>query len=129
MTLLLLLLSSCGRASAPAPELASTEVTAPRNIDVQTLAADLEAGTVSALVDVRTPEEFSEGHIPGAVNIPVDELTQRVGELENQGELYLVCRSGGRSARAAGELSDLGFRTVNVEGGTLAWIEAGHSVE
>ena len=110
----------------PGPTVAPVE-----DIDVATLSSRIDAGQVPILVDVRTPGEFAEGHIPGAINIPVDEVGARVSELEEYrgGPVTLVCRSGGRSAKAAEQLAGLGFATVNVEGGTLAWIEAGKPVE
>jgi rhodanese-related sulfurtransferase len=53
------------------------------------------------LVDVRSPREFQSGHIPGAVNVPLGELKSRQAELEaGRGGLYVVCQSGGRSAKA-----------------------------
>lgn len=104
-------------------------VAAVRDIDVATLKSDRDAGTVPVLVDVRTVDEFAEGHVPGAVNIPMDQLSERAGELDKSQDVYLICRSGGRSARAGKQLAELGFSPVNVEGGTLAWIEAGQAVE
>ena len=101
------------------------------DIDVGVLSTRMDAGEVPILVDVRTPGEFAEGHIPGAINIPVDQVGARVSELEayRDGPVTLVCKSGGRSAKAAEELAALGFTTVNVEGGTMAWIAAGEPVE
>jgi rhodanese-related sulfurtransferase len=134
MTLFLFL--ACGHnaevatdVAAQAPVEVAVEAAAVRDIDVATLKADSEAGSVPVLVDVRTVDEFAEGHVPGAVNIPMDQLSKRAGELDKSQDVYLICRSGGRSARAAGQLAELGFSPVNVEGGTLAWIEAGHAVE
>lgn len=100
-------------------------------VDVAGLKAAREAGP-AVVVDVRTPEEFASGHVPGAVNIPVDQLEARIGELDahRSAELYLICRSGGRSARAQAQLAAAGFaRPINVAGGTLAWTAAGHPVE
>ena len=122
---------------APPPTDGPAEVgLAPRpvpveDIDVGVLSTRMDAGEVPILVDVRSPGEFAEGHIPGAINIPVDEVGSRVSELEayRDGPVTLVCRSGGRSAKAAKELSGMGFTTVNVEGGTLAWIAAEKPVE
>lgn len=62
------------------------------------------------LIDVRTPAEFAEGHLPGAVNIPVDELASRMQEVGAKSERVVVyCRSGKRSARAKGMLEGAGF--------------------
>ena len=76
----------------------------------------------SALVDVRSPGEFSEGHIPGAVNIPVDEVERRAGEIGADSRPVVVyCRSGARSARAAATLQRLGFKQVVNLGPKAAW--------
>ena len=68
-------------------------------VDVFALAAALEAGTVPVLVDVRTPAEYANGHVPLAINIPVDELPGRMDELSAYRDvsLYVICQSGGRS--------------------------------
>lgn len=135
MILTLALMVACsGAPASPASDVAPASQAAKsshRDIDTNALAADLEAGRVPVLVDVRTPGEFAGGHVPGAVNIPLNELGSRSSELEawREGEVYLVCQSGGRSARAAKELGANGFSTVNVTGGTGAWKAAGRSVQ
>lgn len=117
-------------APAPSEPVAAVEpALAVRNIDVATLKADKERGAIK-LVDVRTPEEFASGHVPGAVNLPVDQVEARIGEVDAPGaEVYLVCRSGGRSAKAADLLLAKGYAPVNVQGGTEAWKAAGYPVE
>ena len=76
----------------------------------------------AALVDVRSPGEFSGGHIPGAVNIPVDEVEQRAGEIgAGSRPVVVYCRSGARSARAAATLQRLGFKQVVNLGPKSAW--------
>jgi rhodanese-related sulfurtransferase len=80
----------------------------------------VEAG--ATLVDVRTPEEFASGHLPGAVNIPVDELPRRFRELgEKQKPVVVYCRSGARSSRAEGVLEENGFQHVHNLGPMSAW--------
>ena len=84
------------------------------------------------LVDVRTSVEFAEGHIPGALNIPLDAFspTHPLMQTLNANEpFYMVCRSGARSARASQMMASAGRTAFNVEGGTLAWIAAGQAVE
>ncbi len=66
----------------------------------------VSAGAV--LLDVRTPAEFHAGHIKGAINIPVGELSRRLDELPSDGAVVVYCRSGARSARAARQLSTSG---------------------
>ncbi|QQR41787.1 rhodanese-like domain-containing protein [Myxococcus xanthus] len=80
----------------------------------------VEAG--ATLVDVRTPEEFASGHLPGAVNIPVDELARRFGELGSpQTPLVVYCRSGARSGRAERLLKEQGFQDVFNLGPMSTW--------
>lgn len=72
------------------------------------------------LLDVRTPEEFSDRHVEGARNIPVDELPQRLGELPRDRVVVVYCHSGARSARAAGVLRGAGYRVRDL-GPMRAW--------
>lgn len=83
-----------------------------------------------ALIDVRTPVEFAEVHVPGARNYPLDELRPKAlvesNSLPRSEPVYILCRSGTRAAKAAEKFAKEGFReAIVVEGGTLAWIEAG----
>jgi rhodanese-related sulfurtransferase len=84
------------------------------------------------LLDVREDDEWAAGHAPGAVHIPLGELPTRVEELaklpDNQ-PLYVVCRSGGRSARATAWLNASGWEAVNVAGGMKSWHAEGRPVE
>ncbi|WP_216690886.1 rhodanese-like domain-containing protein [Hymenobacter siberiensis] len=80
----------------------------------------------AVLVDVRRPEEFAQGHLPGAVNIEVTapDFAQRVASLDKEAPTYVYCRSGARSASAAGQLTQAGFANVsNLLGGVLDWTE------
>jgi len=84
------------------------------------------------LVDVRTPEEYAEGHLKGAVNMNInsDAFEQQVGKLNKDMPVFVYCRSGGRSARAASKMESMGFRKVyNMDGGITAWDAAGKPVE
>lgn len=93
-------------------------------IEVGELAARLEAGAL--LLDVRQPDEHDEANIPAAVLIPLDQLPDRLDEIPaGGGEVYVICRSGGRSASACEFLAAGGYDAVNVTGGMLAWIDAG----
>jgi phage shock protein E len=76
----------------------------------------------AALVDVRTPGEYAAGHIDGAVNIPVDRITSRAGEIGGKDRPVVVyCRSGARSAAAASALQQLGFQKVEDLGAMSNW--------
>jgi len=99
---------------------------------VERIQADV--GEEPLILDVRTPEEFHGrgGHIDGAVLLPVQELSLRVGELAHlkDREIILVCRSGSRSAWAASYLCGQGFtRVKNLSGGMGGWLRAGQPVK
>jgi len=74
------------------------------------------------LLDVRSADEFGRGHLPGAVNIPVQELERRFGEVGSpDGEVVVYCRSGHRSSRATELLRERGFTRVHNLGPMTAW--------
>src|ERR1044071_4785228 len=78
------------------------------------------------VLDVRTPEEFAAGHIPGAVNIPHDQLPNRLAEIAGakNKDVVVYCRSGRRSAIAQETLSSQGFKSVkHLDGDMLKWQE------
>jgi len=81
----------------------------------------------AAVLDVREPDEWVAGHVEGALHIPLTELPARTGDLP-EGELYVICRSGGRSARAVAWLEQNGFEAVNVDGGMGAWQASGREM-
>jgi rhodanese-related sulfurtransferase len=97
-----------------------------KEIHVDELAPLREDGVV--LIDVRMPDEYEEAHVPGAVLIPLPELAERAGEIPDADTVYVVCRSGARSMKACEFLVGAGRDAVNIAGGTMAWIEAGHPV-
>lgn len=86
-------------------------------------AASVPADAV--LLDVREPGEWDAGHAEGALHIPMGQVPARRGELPPQGRLYVVCRSGARSARVVQYLLAEGRDAVNVDGGMHAWEAAG----
>lgn len=88
-----------------------------------------ESGKEFILIDVRTPEEYAQGHVPGAALKPLDRLAQMTDDLPRQLNLHLICRSGMRSQQAARILASQGFtHLVNIDGGTMEWIKAGYPV-
>ena len=130
---LLLPLLACAHV-APAEVATSTpSVIAPpsapmsRAVNVAGLHAALASG--ARLIDVRTAEEFADGHVPGAVNLPVDQLEAHIGELAHDVDVYIICQSGRRSARAVTTLAAAGLRPIDVTGGTSAWLAAGYPAE
>lgn len=123
--------AACAAHEVAAPDSVTAEASAAttRNIDVAELQRALASGDVR-LVDVRTAEEFATGHVPGAQNLPLDGLESSLENLRARGgEIYLVCRSGNRSRVAAELLGSNGIPSVNVVGGTAAWVSAGYPVE
>ena len=81
------------------------------------------------ILDVRTPTEFSNGHIEGAINIPVDNIKERIKELNLRDKILVYCGSGSRSTLASGVLVDNGFtRVYNMFEGYGAWKNAGYPV-
>lgn len=95
-------------------------------IDIDEAARRIAAGT--PVIDVREPDEYEDGHVPGAPLIPLGDVPDRVDEFPSSGEVLIICKSGGRSRRAAELVRARGVDAVNIAGGTLAWIDAGHPV-
>lgn len=88
------------------------------------------AKAYSQFVDVRTPDEYSSGHAARAINIPLDSLSTSLDRLEKSEPVYLICKTGIRSKRAAAVLKEAGFNNViNVAGGTEAWRAANLPME
>ena len=80
--------------------------------------------SLGTVLDVRTPAEFMGGSVPGAINIPLQEIPQRVGEIKKMAQpLVLCCASGNRSGQAQGYLTQLGVECVN--GGS--WLEVNYA--
>ena len=82
----------------------------------------------AAMLDVRESDEWAAGRAPGATHLPMSELTGRMGELPDNDPLYVVCRSGGRSARVVAYLAGQGYPAVNVAGGMQAWARQGREI-
>ena len=96
------------------------------NVDVKVF-AELMGNTHVVVLDVRTPAEFTEGHIEGALNIDQgeDHFIEKIKAiLPADKTIAIYCRSGRRSANAAGRLAAVGYKCVNLKGGIIAWKEA-----
>ena len=89
----------------------------------EVLSADLPAGVF--LVDVREDDEWTAGHAPDALHVRLGELGARTHELPRDEDVYLICRSGARSAYAAQLLTIEGWNAVNVADGMTGWAVAG----
>lgn len=99
------------------------------DVTVQEARSLIEDKPDLVILDVRTASEFEDGHIEGAVNIPVQELSARLDELSNEDELLVYCRTGNRSAQAVDILQDVGFTKIyHMNAGITGWIEAGYPV-
>ena len=79
------------------------------------------------LLDVRTDDEWADGRIAGSVHIPMDQLMQRLGEVDDR--VVCVCAVGARSARVAQFLNAQGREAVNLDGGLYAWARSGLPIE
>jgi rhodanese-related sulfurtransferase len=91
-------------------------------VELQKILVTQPATTV---IDVRTPVEFAEVHVPQARSIPLDELNPGSLSLQKDQPVYLLCRSGQRATKAAEKFSQAGFsQPIVVAGGTLAWIDS-----
>ena len=100
------------------------------NTDVQGF-SELVADTNVVVLDVRTAAEFTEGHIKGAILIDQgqsDFVEKAKSSLPIEKKIAIYCRSGRRSANAAGKLAEVGYKCVNLKGGIIAWKEAGKPV-
>ena len=111
------LLTSC------APEHRSKEDITYRSITMDEAIKIMEKESDYVILDVRTPEEFSEGHIPGAINVPNEDIgTADIPELPDKSRMILVyCRSGRRSKEAAEKLCALGYTNIIEFGGIIDW--------
>ena len=111
--------------------LAACSQQAYENMDVNAFASFIEGPDV-VLLDVRTTEEYKEGHIQNAIHIDVKQdgfITEAKSTLPADKTIAVYCRGGRRSAKAAEMLTKEGFKVVNLEGGIMAWKDAGMPVE
>ncbi len=95
-----------------------------KEVSVQELKRRLDAGDKLQLIDVREPWEVAIAHIPGSTHIPLGQLPARLGELQADSDIIVMCKSGGRSRRAAELLLARGYaRAANLTGGIEAWAD------
>jgi len=89
------------------------------------LKQEIDQGTTKILLDVREPWEYKLCQIQGSINLPLSSITGRVGELEQDQDMVLICHHGARSFQAACYLESIGFkgRLFNLEGGIDAWAD------
>ncbi|OAB48312.1 rhodanese-like domain-containing protein [Paenibacillus antarcticus] len=90
-------------------------------LDVEEVQEMIAKGEKIDIIDVREDDEWESGHISQAKHIPLGTLTARHQELDANQVTIMVCRSGGRSARACEYLTEQGYKVINMSGGMLAW--------
>lgn len=129
-TLALAALAACGGGEASQAAAEAVDLSAlPPAVDVDTTHALLDNPDVF-LLDVREPDEYAAGHIPGITLIPMGEIPGRLSEIPTDKPVIVTCRTGNRSEQVVDFLREMGFTNVhNMEGGIVAWAEAGYSVE
>ena len=89
-----------------------------------------ESGDAPVVIDVRTPDEYASGHIPGAVNIPFDQVAQRIAEIDAPHGVALYCMVGPRARKGESALLAVGYEKIfHLEGGFAAWQAADLPVE
>ena len=119
-----------GTLTMPAWLSAGLLVAATPRVEARALADRLARDPSILVIDVRRPAEHAAGHIPGAVNLPVDQLAARLGELDVDRPVAVTCAGGYRSSAAASILKRAGFTVAaDLVGGTAAWLAAGLPVE
>jgi rhodanese-related sulfurtransferase len=98
------------------------------NITSKELNQKISAGERLQLIDVRTPGEFAAGHVPGAVNMPLEEVESRLRDMNNQDPVVLICQSGNRAGQCKVILESHREDLLLLEGGTSDWTECGYDV-
>lgn len=93
-------------------------------VDIDDVVRGRDEGVV--LIDVRQPEEYDAGHVPGARLIPLSEVGLRVAEVPTGEPVHVICHLGGRSEKAVEFLRQRGVDAYSVDGGTKAWVDSGH---
>ena len=126
----LILLAACTSTPAsetPAAEIGGGDTAFLAMVDPAGAEAILAAGGVE-IIDVRTPEEFAEGHLPGArlIDISASDFVSSIEALDRSATYFVYCRSDNRSGQATALMADLGFDSIyELEGGTVAWLASG----
>ncbi len=106
------------------------EPTKAPSISAAELHSRRESGAAPVVIDVRTPEEYASGHIPGAVNVPFDQVAQRIAEIDAPHGVALYCMIGPRARKGESALLAAGYDKVfHLEGGLAAWQAAELPVE
>jgi len=128
ISMAIFLLTACGNISVNGQQ---KNLDSPiKTVNAETFKKLIEPGD-GVLIDVRTPEEYESGHIAGAQNINVNDgsFVEKITSLPKDKTIYVYCRSGKRSLKAAGILSENGFKIIyNLDSGILGWQSKGFPV-
>lgn len=137
-TCLLGVLAACAVFAGSTPPAADAAAVQPATPPVHLVQVSQDAlvkmqadrGSQVFILDVRKPKEFAEGHVPGAVNIPYDQVASRLGEIPKDDEIILYCHSGRRAGLAAETLAANGYtKLAHLEGDMRGWQKAGRPVQ
>jgi len=126
----ILLFATIAAAAQPAEKKHAPPAKGAPETSAAELSRELGGGKKVLVIDVRSPKEFESGHVPGAVNIPIEDLSKRIGEMAvpTDTTIVTVCEHGGRSSRAVLELQKLGYKSSSfckLE----SWKKEGHKTE
>lgn len=127
-----LVFTSCGDSSPESSKVEESADIGIVDVDAEKAAELVASNGDLVILDVRTPEEFAEGHLAGAVNIDFKgtDFEEKVSELDTSKSYLLHCRSGGRSGASLPVFEGLGFSEVyHLNTGYLGWTEAGKPIE
>ncbi len=122
--------SGCSsRRTAAAPPAAAKSMPPPITQD-QLLERQAKHDPTLFVIDARTPQEYAAGHVPGAVNIPYDQVAAHLGEIPKDEDVVVYCHSGRRAGLAAETLEKAGYkRLLHLQGDMQAWQKDGRPVE
>lgn len=124
---MLLVLGGCaGKKAMEKPRAEEAQTSAYQKISPEELKQLFKEGTEFTLVDVRQPEEYEEGHIPSAINVVNEEISNSMPEAlpDKDAVIVVYCRSGRRSKEAADKMVKLGYKDIRDMGGILDWDDA-----
>ena len=133
LVFLTIALASCGTSGTPVGNAGENQTLPSQTLVVREISIDQAYQLYQekvAFLDVRTPGEWNDAHVPGSTLLPLENLEERVNELPKDLELVVYCRSGNRSVQAARILLEAGFSDVySLDGGLNDWIRAGYEVD
>jgi len=118
--------------STPAKEMVDKALASVKLVSIQDLKKAMDNKEDIVILDVRNPNEYDAAHIPGAVNVSRGLLEFQIWSVvpDKNAKIYVYCKTGGRSALAAKQLNEFGYKNaVSVDNGGVAWVKAGYPVQ